>query len=98
MKILELSRFSFRNPEIGNTLVWILLNIWRLGQVRDTKLGTNVSNKILVSAAKSQGYSFYRFWVIKGKATGGVKLPPPRTQIRFNMQFSDIESVFAASW
>ena len=31
------------NPEIGNTPVWFLPNIWRLGQVRDTKFGTKVS-------------------------------------------------------
>ena len=24
----------------------------------------------------ARGYSFYHFWVIKGKLTGGVKLPP----------------------
>ena len=29
---------------------------------------------MLLKAAKSQGYSFYRFWVIEGKPTGGVKL------------------------
>ena len=33
---------------------------------------------MLLNAAKYQRYSFYRFWVIKGKPTGGgVKLPPP---------------------
>ena len=37
---------------------------------------------MLLNAAKCQGYSFYRFWVIKGKPTrAGVKLLPP-TQIR----------------
>ena len=56
-----------RNPEIGNTPVWVLPNICRLGQVRDTKFGANVSNKILLKAAKCQGCSFYRFWVIKRK-------------------------------
>ena len=31
-----------------------------------------------LKATKFQGYSFYHFWVIKGKLTGGrVKLPPP---------------------
>ena len=60
-----------RNPEIGNTLVWVLPNIWRLGQVIDTKAGTNVSNRMLPNAAKFHGYSFYIFWVIKGKLTGG---------------------------
>ena len=68
-----------RNPEIGNTPVWILPNIWRLGEAKDTKFGTNVSNKTLLNTVKCQGYSFNRFWVIKGKPTRGVKLPthPP---------------------
>ena len=26
---------------------------------------------MLLNAAKCQGYSFYRFWVINGKPTGG---------------------------
>ena len=67
-----------RNPEIGNTPVWVLPNIWRLGQVLDTKFGTNVSNRMLLNAAKYQGCSFYRFWVIKGKSTWvGAKTIPP---------------------
>ena len=83
-----------RNPEIRNTPVWVLPNIWRLGQVRNTKFGMNISNKILPNAAKCQGYSFYSFWVIKGKPTwwgggeegGRAKLSPPSfpTQIRVN--------------
>ena len=61
--------------------------MWRLGQVMDTKFGTNVANRMLLNAAKFQSYSFYRFWVIKRKPTGGVKLPPAppppsTTQIR----------------
>ena len=57
-----------RNLEIGNTSVWVLSNIWRLGRVRNTKFGTNVSNKMLLNAAKCQGYSFFFcFRVIKGK-------------------------------
>ena len=80
---LELWRFFFkgltRNPKIGNTLVWGLPNIWRLGRVMDTKFGKNVSNRMLLNAAKFEGYSFYRFWVIKGKPTGkeGGKITPP---------------------
>ena len=50
-----------RNPEIGNTPVWVLPYIWRLGQVMDAKFGTNVFIKILLNAAKFQGYSSYRF-------------------------------------
>ena len=79
--VQELWRISFykgltRNPEIGNSPVWVLLNIWRLGQVRNTKFCTNISNKILLNAAKCQGCSFYYFWVIKGKPTGGKITPP----------------------
>ena len=55
-----------RNPEIRNTRAWVLPNIWRLRQVKDTKFGTNVSNKMLLNAAKCQGCSFYHFGVIKG--------------------------------
>ena len=36
-----------RNPEIANTSVWVLPNIWRLEQVKHVKFGTNISNKIL---------------------------------------------------
>ena len=56
-----------RNPEIGNSPIYVLPNISRLRRVRDTKFGTSVSNKKLLTAAKCQSYSFYRFWVIKGK-------------------------------
>ena len=45
-------------------------DVWILGQDRDVKLGPNNSNKLLLNAAKCQGYSFYRFWVIKGKPAG----------------------------
>ena len=41
-----------RNSKIGNTPIWVLPNIWRLGWVRDTKFCTNVSNKRLLNAAK----------------------------------------------
>ena len=54
----------------------------------DTKFGPNVSNRILLKAAKFQGYGFYRFWVSKGKSTeggkrgGGVNYSPLPTQIK----------------
>ena len=32
--------------EIGNTPVWVLPNLWRLRQVRDTKFSMNVSNEM----------------------------------------------------
>ena len=56
--------------EIKNTTVWDLPIIWRLGWVGETKFGMNVSNEKLLNTAKCQVYSFYHFWVIKGKPTG----------------------------
>ena len=32
-----------RNPEIGNIPAWVLPNIWRLGQIRNTEFGSVVS-------------------------------------------------------
>ena len=48
-----------RNPEIGNTPVWVFLNIciWRLRRVRDTKFAKNVSNVKLLHGTKCQSYS-----------------------------------------
>ena len=75
-----------RNLEIVNTPVWVLPSILRLGQVRDTEFGPNVSNKMLLNAPKCQGYGFYRFWVIKGKPTGGGKItPPPRLMLNIGV-------------
>ena len=71
-----------RNLEIENTPVSLLPSIWRPKQIRVTKLGTNVSNKMLLKAAKCQGYSFYRFWVIKG---GKIALLP-----RLGLNLKDI--------
>ena len=74
-----------RNLEIGNITVWVLPNIWRLGWFRNIKNGTNTSNKMLLNTTKYQGYSFYRFWAIKGKPTGGggeVTHPPPRLGLK----------------
>ena len=70
-----------RNSGIGNNPVWVLPNIWRLGWVRITKFGTNLSDKMLLNAAKCQGYSFNCLF-IKGQPTGG-KIAP--IQIRVNL-------------
>ena len=53
------------NWESQNTPLWVLPNIRRLGRVRNTKFGMNISDKMLLNASKrqgySQGYSFYIF-------------------------------------
>ena len=75
--VLELQKFPFIRDwleiwksEISSSQFWA---ISRDGQIRDTKFGTNVANKMLLNAVKFQGCSFNCFWQ-------GVKLPP--TQIR----------------
>ena len=68
-----------RNPEV-------LPNIWRLVRVKSSRFSMNVTNKMLLNVAKCQGYGFYRFWVIKGKPNGAVKLPPPpNTEVGVNL-------------
>ena len=81
--VLELWHFSFirDRPEIENPAVWVLLNICGLGQVRDTKLGTSVSSKLLLNSAICQGYSFCHFWVIMGESY------PTPTPPRFGSNF-----------
>ena len=64
------------NLGIGNAPVSILINICRLGWVRNRKFGSNLPNKILLNAAKCQSCSFYRLWLIKRKPTGEMKLLP----------------------
>ena len=82
-RVLTISYYKglTRNPEIGNTLVWILPNIWRMGKVRDTKFCRSISNQMLLNTTKYQRYIFYRFWLIKGKPTGGIT---PPTQFKVN--------------
>ena len=78
-----------RNPEIGNNPVWVLFNIWRMGWVRNTKFGTNVSNEILLNPEKYWDYIFYPFWVNKGKPTGGNKIiPSPRLGLKEDLSRS----------
>ena len=75
-----------RNLQIGNTPVWVFPNIWRQRRVMDAKFGINVSNRMFVNVAKFQGYSFYRFWVIKEKPTGGKinSLPPLQIRVKWS--------------
>ena len=67
-----------RNPEIRNTLLCVLPNTWRLGQVGDTKFSTNIFNKLLLNAAKCKGYSCYCFLLRENQQGEGWRgeLPP----------------------
>ena len=72
--VMELWRFLFIRdwPEIRKSEVPSseFSNIWGLELVTDTKFGRNISNEKLLNDTKSPVYSFYRFWVFKGKSTG----------------------------
>ena len=46
-----------------------------VGKLEILKFGKNVSNEKLLNAAKCKIYSYNRFWVIKGKATGSKNTP-----------------------
>ena len=87
--VLELWQFSFIRdwheiPKSGKTSVWVLQNIWRLEQVRNTKFGINVSNKMLLNAGKCQKYGFY------------CSLPTPQIRASsFNEFFVEINFVVA---
>ena len=64
-----------RNPVIENTRVWVLHSIWRLGRVSDTKFGKNVSNKVLLIAAKFQVTDLALSEILR-RNLQGVKLHP----------------------
>ena len=71
-----------RNPEIGNISVWVLPKIWSLEKVRDTKFGTDVSDKMLLNTTKYQGYSLCLSWVIKEKSRRGITHHSPRLGLK----------------
>ena len=80
-RCLELWQFKSRvttwNPEIGNIPIWVLLNIWKLERVKDTKFGMNVSNEMLLNVRVT---AFKVFELLKeSQCGGGLKLPPSRS-------------------
>ena len=50
------------------------ISMWRLRQIRDTKIYTDVCNEMLLNTTNYEGYSFYGLRVIKGKLTGSGDL------------------------
>ena len=73
------------NLEIGNTPVWILPNIWRLGWVRDTKSGTDVSKEMLLNAENRGVTTSTVPELLREKQQEGAgKITPLLTQIRVN--------------
>ena len=62
------------NPEIGNNSVWVLPNIWRLGQAGNTKFGTKISNIMLPNALKASVSELLRENQQGGQHAGGICL------------------------
>ena len=64
------------NSEIGNTPVSVLLNIGVLGQVQNTKYGTDVSNKMLLKIQNARVTAFTISELLREnqQGGGGVKL------------------------
>ena len=79
-----------RNPEIGNSPVWVLPNIYRLGRISDNKFGLDVCNKTLLNATKCKGHSFYRLWVIKGKPRGEGGEIIPSTSLGLTVKINSV--------
>ena len=74
-----------RNPEIGNTPVWVLPNIWRLGRVRNTKFGTNVSIEMRLNAANARVTAFLVSELLRENQQdegGRYNYPPPRLGLK----------------
>ena len=67
------------------------------GLVSDIKFGTNVSNEMLLNTTKFQVYSFYHFWNIKGKPTGG-KISSIHLKLLFWMYLKEMFLLSCRSW
>ena len=78
--VLELWQFSFIRdwPEIRKS-VWVLSNIGRLGRVMDTKLGTNVIDRMLLNTAKyfnnfQRNFSKWEIAISRSSLTVSVRI------------------------
>ena len=89
------TKMMLPDPEIWKSKIppfWVL----RLGRVRNTSFGTDVSNKMLLNTSKFYAYSFYHSCVIKVKTTWGgeVTLAPPPSAAQINVgKFVDVDNV-----
>ena len=79
-----------RIPEIRNNPIWVLPNIWRMGQVMDTKFGMNVSNRIIECYWMLQNArvtTLTIFELLRENQLQGLKLPSPyHTQTRVKQE------------
>ena len=75
-----------RNPEIGNIPVWVLSNIWKLGRVKNTKFGTNVSNKILLKLQNAKVAAVTISELLRENQQRGKITPPPFSPPRLGLK------------
>ena len=67
-----------RNPEIGNTPVWVLHNIWRLKRVRNTKFWTSLIRLYwMLQNDKVVPFIVSELFKKTNRGGWGIKLPPP---------------------
>ena len=64
------------NTQICVRTLICVFDICRLTQVRDTKVGTYISNETFVNAKKAPSLQFYHFWAVDEKPTGGIEIKP----------------------
>ena len=76
--LVSLIKFSYKwkfhvkiSTCYGVLAIFVYTELTRNGKYPCLSFSTNFSSEKLLTTAKYQGYSFYRFWVIKGKPTGG---------------------------
>ena len=96
--VLEFWQSSFIKdwPEMRKSEIHpscVLLNLWRLWHFRDIIFATNISNKMLLTTAKCQGYNFYCFWVIKENQQGEIKLPPTMIRVKISYLQKSLASI-----
>ena len=80
-----------RNREIGNTPVWVLPNIWKLGRVKDTKFGTNVSDKNLLKLQNGRVAALTVSELLRENQQG-VKLPPPPHPVQIRVDKKSLKN------
>ena len=70
-----------RNPKIRNTPVCILPKTCRLGRDRDTKFGTNVSDKMLLILQNARVTAFTVSELLKENQQSGGKITSPTSRL-----------------
>ena len=83
--LVSLIKFSYKwkfhvkiSTCYGVLAIFVYTELTRNGKYPCLSFSTNFSSEKLLTTAKYQDYSFYQFWVIKEKPTGG-KFPLPHT-------------------